>query len=578
MGCSQARTEPVIDIKSPEIESRPKSTRFCPLPNQQSDRIVEDCIVIWLLNDSSLEIEVERTKLSHVVSTVKTFSDRDEYITYITNIQVEKIFLIVPAIESFLNSIQNLPQIEKIYVLNPSLREIEKNQDVTTSSNIFYDIDNLCKQLEIDVELCELDLVTISTSALPSQDGATSDDMKKQEAFFLYGQLKREILYRLKFENNAKNEFINFCRLHYTNNIEQLRMIDDFETNYRPQKALWWLIRPCFIRHVLQRTQRTSEIDILYKLGFLLKHAHTQLTIFQENNSFISKNVLIVYRGKTMFNDKFNTLVKNNCGGLLSFDNFFVAHTDKEADIDFVRRRLAAFPNATGILFEIHINPAVRSVRSPFASLDTVYGDDNIEKNGILFGTAAVFHIDFIEQCTVESAITIWNVKLTLISDEDQQLLRIVAPLRSSEVHANPLSYMGKLFMEMGQYTQAEQFFLGMLEDASVRGQPRRLVRVHNGLGANYMHKGDYTKALEQYQQALDVSLSYLPPTHTDLAPLYDSIGKSYFHLGKYQKAVENYERAADLIGLNAQPGNDQFVNDLNTRIDSAKKLLNKNK
>jgi tetratricopeptide (TPR) repeat protein len=92
------------------------------------------------------------------------------------------------------------------------------------------------------------------------------------------------------------------------------------------------------------------------------------------------------------------------------------------------------------------------------------------------------------------------------------------------------------------------------------------------------MHTNNYAKALEQYQQALDVSLSYLPPTHTDLAPLYDAIGKSYFRLNDYQKAVENYERAADLIAINVQLSNEQFVTDLNFQIDSAKKLLNNNK
>ena len=90
------------------------------------------------------------------------------------------------------------------------------------------------------------------------------------------------------------------------------------------------------------------------------------------------------------------------------------------------------------------------------------------------------------------------------------------------------------------------------------------------------MLKGDYIKALEQSQQALDVSLSYLPPQHTDLAPLYDAIGKNYFHLSNYQKAIENYERAADLIVLNPQLSNEQFITDLKVRIDSTKKLFNK--
>ncbi|CAF3352350.1 unnamed protein product [Rotaria sp. Silwood2] len=47
-----------------------------------------------------------------------------------------------------------------------------------------------------------------------------------------------------------------------------------------------------------------------------------------------------------------------------------------------------------------------------------------------------------------------------------------------------------------------------MLQDASCSNQPHRLVRVNNDLGANYMIKGDYAKALEQYQQTFDVSLS----------------------------------------------------------------------
>ncbi|CAF5034614.1 unnamed protein product, partial [Rotaria sp. Silwood1] len=215
-----------------------------------------------------------------------------------------------------------------------------------------------------------------------------------------------------------------------------------------------------------------------------------------------------------------------------------------------------------------------RSTRSPFAALDKIHVDEQIERNGILFSLSTVFRINSIKEFTDNLTITIWTVKLSLVADDDQQLLRLVAPLRSSEIHANPLSYAGKLFMEMGEYAHAEQFFIEMLQDASVRSQPRRLVRVHNGLGANYMIIGDYIKALEQYRQALDVSLSYLPPIHTDLAPLYDAIGKSYFYLGDYKRAIENYDKAADLIELNGQSSNDQLISDLKIRLGNTKKLL----
>ena len=561
-------------MKSFESDPPPKAADSAALPTEPSSRLVEDCLVLWLLHHPSIQVETEVAKLRRIVSTVILFSDRDECRVYIQKIRVEKIFLIVPAMETSLDALRELPQVEKIYVLDASFQQVEKKIDSIVLAERFFDIDSLCRQLETDVELCGLDILLITTSA-PPHDDASSVSAQQQEASFRFAQLMREILYRLKFENNAKNEFVSFCRIHYAGNTEQLRIIDDFETNYRPQKALYWLTRQCFIWRVLQRMQRTLEIDILYKLGFLVKHAHTQLMIFQENHQTGTAALSTVYRGKTMFKEKFEALVKNNTGGLLSFGNFFSAHADREVGLEFIRRRLAFLPNAVGVLFEIHVDPTIHNARSPCASLDRVRADEKIDQNGIFFGMHAVFRIDLVDQFIDEVMNLDWIVRLTLLSDDDQQLLRLVAPLRSSEVHANPLSYMGKLFMEMGEYSRAEQFFLGMLQDASVRSQPRRLVRVHNGLGTNYLNKGDYVKALEQFQHAVQVSLTYLPPRHTDLAPLYDAIGKSYFQQGDYQKAVENYGRAADLVGQNSQPGNDQLFNDLNTRINSAKKLMN---
>ena len=543
-------------MKSFELDSLPgQSSEPSALATAPSSRLVEDCLVLWLLPAGSTPPASEVSKLCHVVSTVIVFSERDECLAYIAKIRVEKVFLIVSALDSSLEGARDWPQVEKIYVLDSCGLTLE----------------SLCQQLEKDVELCGLDLLLITSSAPPHDDG-NSLVAKQQEASFLFAQLMREVLYRLKFENNAKSEFVSFCRLHYAGNPEQLRIIDDFETNYRPQKAIYWLTRSSFIWRILQRMQRTLEVDILYKLGFLVKHAHTQLTIFQENQQTGTETLCTVYRGKTMFKEKFDVLLKNNTGGLLSFGNFFTGHADREIGLEFIRRRLASLPNAVGVLFEIHVDPSIHNARSPCASLDKLRPEERSEQNGIFFGMHAVFRIDLVDQFIDEMLNIDWMVRLTLLSDDDQQLLRLVAPLRSSDVHANPISYMGKLFMEMGEYARAEQFFLGMLHDASVRSQPRRLVRVHNGLGTNYLNKGDYGKALEQFQHAVQVSLTYLPPRHTDLAPLYDAIGKSYFQQGDYQKAVEHYGRAADLVG---QPGNEQLIHDLNTRINSAKKLMN---
>jgi tetratricopeptide (TPR) repeat protein len=577
MGCSQSIIEPQSIALADDVKPQLQTIMRQSLSNKKSNRIVENFIVLWLLPNFSTEVKTEMSKLRQIVSVVELFTDPDEYITHIRDIRVEKVFLIVPTLDSFLHSVQSWPQVEKIYILDPTFRENEKTQFQTSSSNMFYDIDILCKQLRKDVELCELDLIVITASAVPSSDGTLSIDSKKQEASFLCVQLMRELLFRFKFDNNAKSEFIHFCRIYYAGNSEQLYFIEDFDMNYRPQKALWWLTRPCFIWKVIQRMQRTQEIDILYKLGFFIKHSHTQLNLLQENNSSIAQNPSVVYRGKTMFSDKFDALVRNNCGGLLSFANFFTANLDREVALDFVRQRLVALPNVIGVIFKIHINPMTRSDRSPFASLDKIQHDETIEKNGILFGMSTVFRIESLEQFT-DNSTTLWTVKLVLIADDDPQLFHIVAPLRSNEVHANSLSYIGKLFLDKGDYEQAEQFFLAMLQDTTILNQPSRLTRVHKGLGTNYMNKGEYVKALKYYQQALETSLSYLPPEHTDLVSLYDAIGNSYYEQGNYLNALENYKQAASLLEHGGQSINDQFLSDINSRMDNAKKLLDNNK
>lgn len=558
MGCSKSSFPSTPVVKTEPLP--PSEIALVPaVPTDQSSRLVENCIILWFVEDTSMNMEEDKSKIRRIVSTLKIFNNSDDMLTFINNIHVEKLFIILSSPHPSLQLTESLPQVEKIY-----------HFDGTNQT-----IDQLCEQLKIDVDLCENDLVVIATTPVTIGDGEVpSNEYKRQEASFLCSQLMREVLFRIKFENKAKEDFVQFCRLHYKDSPEDMRMINEFDSHYRPQTALSWLLRECFLWRMIQRMQRTQEIDVLYKLGFFLKHIHSQLNLFQENNAMNVETTLIVYRGKTMSTEKFNGLIKCNVGSLLTFDSFLTTSMSKELALDFIRRRQSALPNVTGILFEIHIEPSTRSSRSPFASFDKIYSNDAIKDNGILFAMYTVFRIQSIE-CVQEAPSILWSVKLTLVVDTDAQLLRTIAPLRSSEVHANPIAYMGKLFMEIGDYEHAERFFLAMLNDPSLHNQPLNQARVYKGLATNYMYKKQYTEALEHYQQALTISLKYLPADHTDLVSLYDSIGRTYYEQGDYHNAMDYYERAASLLGHNHQSWTDPFATDLSSRIIHTKKLMN---
>ncbi|CAF1468234.1 unnamed protein product [Adineta steineri] len=181
--------------------------------------------------------------------------------------------------------------------------------------------------------------------------------------------------------------------------------------------------------------------------------------------------------------------------------------------------------------------------------------------------------MESMEQITTNRMI-IWSVKLKLINDNDEQLLRLVASVRIDELLANPVSYLGKLLIDMGEHRRAEQIFLELLQDVSIRSQPQRLVRAHKGLGGLYLYKNEYTTALYHFQQELQTSLIYLQPNHPNLVSIYKKLGDCYLKQYDYIHAIEHYEKAIELLEYDTQKVNSETITDLYNRISDAKQAV----
>ena len=545
MGCSASKSS----VSAEPLSSKPKPSAL------QTLRIVENCLIVWLCDDTH-----GTERLRQLGYELKVFGNIDTCIDFLAEIDDERVFLIVSSPQPSLERFYALAQIEKIYLFNPTS---------STSTAEIHNMDSLYQQLQQDIELCESDLIALTTVPSSSQPSALSTDLTKQEASFLFGQTIKEVTHRLKFESRSKDVLVDFCRTHYANNPTPLSLIDTFANEYRPNRALWWLINPCFISRILNRVHRTHEIDIFYKMGFLLKQVNIQLSHLSEENATSMQNMSTAYYGKTMPSDDFHALIENNEQGFLSFGSFLLTSTHSDTAVSAIRHRLALHPDTTGVMFEIHLDTRLSSQRSPFALLK----DISTPNDQICFDFGSIFRITSVERITLDQ-IDLRRVSLTPIGDDDPQLVRLLASVRTDDVYANPLSFLGKLLMDMKEYRRAEQFFLGLLQDASIRSQPQRSVRVHNGLAANYTHKGEHGKALEHYQQALRLALNYLPPDHVDLAPIYRCIGDSYFHQSDSNAAVRNYEKALELLDGNALHANLDTLNELHARVNRAKQLI----
>ncbi|CAF1130647.1 unnamed protein product [Rotaria sordida] len=568
MGCSSSKNV-TSDVISKHFSLNNEEPLLMTKTIPQSTRHLENYLIIWLYDETSNKFENEIKQLQKLVHGVKTFNNIDACISFIDDIEDEKIFLIISGIYRTFERFQHLSQLEKLYIFDPSY----KRNDEKYQNDIIQNIDNLYKQLQENIKLCEMDFISITIVSISLEEISWSSKLTKQQASFLFTQMMKEIFARVKFDSCSKDVFIDFCRLHYMNNNEQLNIIDEFAKNYRPNKALWWLTNQCFLSKILNHAQRTHEIDIIYKLGFFIKQANIQLNHLHDENVLLMETISIVYRGKTMSSIEFDTTIKNNCGGFLAFTNFLIATTNKKVAIDFIDRRLAMHPNMTGILFEIDIDQTVFNEKNPFALIK----DTDMNKNEICFYMSTVFRIESVEQ-TMNDTKIIWFVKLKLIDDNNQQLLHIVASTRNEDIHSNPGYCLGKLFMDMGEYKRAEQFLLDLLQDSTVCSQPRRLARVHNGLAAIYTYNNKYVKALDHYQLALETSLTYLPSNHPDLVPIYKAIGDTYLNQKDYIHALKNYEKAIELLKQGTSQVNTEIITNLHICINKTKQLIESNK
>ncbi|CAF3948510.1 unnamed protein product [Adineta steineri] len=568
MGCSSSmNTASNISPKHTLLDQKQELSKEKTIP--QSVRFLENNRIIWLCEESSNMFENEAEQFQKRVYGLKRFNNVDTCLTFITNIQDEKVFLIICGIHRPVECFYHLSQLEKIYIIGSSSNKFNHEKTPTIQHISIVNINSLYRQLQEDIELSEMDFTLIDTVPVSLQEVSFSSHLIKQEASFLFTQMGKEICYRLKLESGSKDVLIDFCRTHYIDTDEQLRMIDDFAKNYRPNKALRWLINQCFISRILNRVLRTRELDIVYKLGFFLRQTGLQLHRLYEDNASLMKQISIVYRGKTLSSNEFDSLIKNNCGGLLSFPNFLITTINKDVSIDFVHRRLATHPDMIGIIFEIHINDTVADKKNPFGLLK----DIDMNRDEVCFHISSVFRMESMEQITTNRMI-IWSVKLKLINDNDEQLLRLVASVRIDELLANPVSYLGKLLIDMGEHRCAEQIFLELLQDVSIRSQPQRLVRAHKGLGGLYLYKNEYTTALYHFQQELQTSLIYLQPNHPNLVSIYRKLGDCYLKQCDYIHAIEHYEKAIELLEYDTQKVNSETITDLYNRISDAKQSV----
>ncbi|CAF1600018.1 unnamed protein product [Rotaria magnacalcarata] len=393
-------------------------------------------------------------------------------------------------------------------------------------------MESICHTLRRDIRQLNSSMVPISI--IPPSSTSTTD-LNQLDQSFMYTQLLKENLLDMQYNDTAKHEFADFYRAHYAKSDNELKKLREFEQEYDPSKVIWWYSKENFIYQLLNGALRTQNTEIIVRMGFVLRDVHLQIEHLHLEAS--NCNHFHVYRGQGMSYLEFEKM-KNNKGGLLSFNNFLSTSIFSIVPYAFAESALGN-PDQVGILFQINIDPSTSM--TPFASLDS----DSYFKDGekeILFSMHTIFRIGDIEPIKDR----VWAVNLTLTSDSDQELAQLTEYFRKNIEGATSLHRICSLTTMMAEWQTAEVINKALFKTTS-NNNLEQITFLNTNLGQINFLKGNYPTSLSYHEKTLQLQQTSLPSNHPSLASTYSNIGLMHKSMGEYSKATSSYEKALEI-------------------------------
>ncbi|CAF0860698.1 unnamed protein product [Adineta steineri] len=551
-------------------------------------RTVQNFCLIWLdkSSDNVNDIGCMNTivQLRHVVNDILTFTDVDECIASINDMTDERIFMISSGAlgQIIVPIVHDKSQINAIYIFcgNKTVHE-QWTQQWSKVKEVSTSILPICDSLKQAAEDCDQNSVFMSF--VKTIDGTSNKNLNELDQSFMYTQILKEILLTIDFEQECFNNFLTYCREHAADHNIELKHVDKIEKEYHDHQPVWWYTYNCFLYSMLNRALRTMEIDLIIKLGFFIRdlHQHIAKLHSEQYSDYHQSKTFTVYRGQGLPQTDVDQLTKAY-GGLLSFHSFLSTSKDRDISLGFARRSIET-SHLIGILFIMKIDPSKSS--TPFAKIHDITAFRKEEE--ILFSMHAIFRIGSMKLIEKNNS-RLWQVELTLTSDNDPQLCALTEHIRKETMSGHKGWYrLGALLIKLNQYDKAEQLYDLLLTKVTKPGEEAHLNHMigiikngqgqyeeaihryeksieinrellspdssalaasYNNLGSVYSSMNDYSKAHLYYEKGLMINREILPPDHPDLATSHNNIGGIYESMKDHQKALSYYKKALEIF------------------------------
>jgi len=364
---------------------------------------------------------------------------------------------------------------------------------------------------------------------------------------FLNFQLLIEILVRMKAYKTDREDFLSMCKEKYKGNSGYLKTAEEFYTNYKPEKALWWYTQDTFIYKILNKALRTQNIDVLFNFHWFINDIRQQL----RRNQYPER--IQVYRGQCMSNNEL-TSYKNSIGQFISTHTFFSTSVNKKQAISFaiesdirLTTKSKNDPDIKRVLFEINADPqVVTSNNKPFADI-TSHSYFPKEKE-VLFMVGSIFRLDSIQLNGLnEQGQTLAVIRMTLCGEQQYELHELYRSMREDYGNQETdLRSLGTLLARMGQFDMAQKYYQKMLDQTPPKDPA--LGDLYHSLGCVAADKGDCDTSLDWYKKSLAIKMKTRPSDYVSICQTYNNIGLVLQKKGDISQALEYFNKAIALF------------------------------
>jgi tetratricopeptide (TPR) repeat protein len=363
-----------------------------------------------------------------------------------------------------------------------------------------------------------------------------SQSLEARNAIFMWFQLFIEVLLRMHHKSNDRKELIDICKNSYKGNDRAMKIINEFEKDYKSENAIRWYTREsCFYR-MLNKALRVQDFDMLFAFRFFITDIAKQIRSEYERliRTSDTRNAIHVYRGQVIGRNELE-LIKNSTGQYLTMNSFLSTSRARSTALDFARRTTIT-DGIQRIIFEIEIDLRLQTK----AFCDVTQLSYLQHEDEILIMLGALFRI---EKVVDDKKDRVWVARISLASEDDYDLKETFSYMKKTIDDDTDSDSLGKILIEMGDYDQAQKRYRKMLDETKLV-----LAKAEFGLGKVHLYRKNGGESLEHLEEAIRIRQLGLGPDHADVGECYSYIGGVHWYvLADYDKALLNLKKAIEI-------------------------------